>query len=135
MPYLQKSQYCFRRSANHPKIKNRDLFYGEKELFDCSFFCVNLSFAIFLAMAFMKLRTSVVLNIVIVIAGVLVSGFLLLFGVVNLINPDVPDAYLAQNTKVSLAVCGIVIIFLLIVISPFCRMLLKNRSDKTENIT
>jgi len=83
----------------------------------------------------MKLRTSVALNIVLIIAGVLVSGFLLLFGVANLINPDVPDAYLAQNTKVCLTVCGIGIIFLLIAIAAFRRILLKNRSDKTENLT
>jgi len=55
-------------------------------------------------MAFLEIRTSTMTNLAILIIGLIISGFLLLFGVANLINPDVPDAYLKQNTKICLLV-------------------------------
>jgi predicted MFS family arabinose efflux permease len=43
----------------------------------------------------------------------MVAAFLLLFGVANLINPDVPDNYLEQNTRVCimLILTGLVTIY------------------------
>ena len=70
-------------------------------------------------MAFLEIRTSTTISVVIIIVGVIVSGFLLLFGVANLINPDVPEAYLTQNTKVCLVVCCVGVIFLLLAIAAF----------------
>ncbi len=40
------------------------------------------------------------LNVIAIVLGVLMALVLLLFGVANLINPDVPDDYLDQNVRV-----------------------------------
>jgi hypothetical protein len=52
-----------------------------------------------------------------------------------LINPDVPDAYLNQNTKVSLLVCLIGMVFLLLAIAAFRGILLRKKSEKEEHKT
>ena len=86
-------------------------------------------------MAFLEICTSTVISVVIIIVGVVVSGFLLLFGVANLINPDVPEAYYAQNRKVCLIVCGIGVTFLLLAIAAFRGILLKKKSAAGEHKT
>jgi hypothetical protein len=86
-------------------------------------------------MAILEIRTSTIINVIIIIVGLLVSGCLLLFGVANLINPDVPDAYLNQNTKVSLLVCFIGMVFLLLAIAAFRGILLRKKSEKEEHKT
>ncbi len=78
-------------------------------------------------MAFLKIRTSTAINVLIIIVGVIVSGFLLLFGIANLINPDVPEDYLDQNTKVCLVFCSIGLIFLLLAIAAFRGIISKNK--------
>lgn len=84
-------------------------------------------------MAFLEIRLSTVISGVIIIVGVIVSGFLLLFGVANLINPDVPEAYYAQNTKVCLVVCSIGVIFLMLAIAALRGILhKKNKHKETE---
>jgi len=57
------------------------------------------------------------LNIITIILGVLIASFLLLFGVANLINPDVPDKYLDQNIRV----CVMFILTSLIIIYAIFR--------------
>ena len=54
-----------------------------------------------------------VFSVLTIVLGVLVASFLLLFGVANLINPDVPDSYLDQNTRVCimLILTGLVTIY------------------------
>ena len=84
-------------------------------------------------MAFLEIRTNTAINVIIMIAGLLVSGFLLLFGVANLIDPDVPEAYYARNTKVCLIVCGIGMIFLLLAIAAFRGILLRKKSIREEH--
>ena len=79
-------------------------------------------------MAFLEIRTNTAINLIIMIAGLLVSGFLLLFGVANLIDPDVPEAYYVQNTKICLIVCGIGMIFLLLAIAASRGILLKKKN-------
>ena len=79
-------------------------------------------------MAFLEIRTSITINVFIIIVGVIVSGFLLFFGIANLINPDVPEAYLNQNTKVCLMVCSIGMIFLLLAIAAFRGILSRKKS-------
>jgi hypothetical protein len=86
-------------------------------------------------MAFLEIRASIAINIIILTVGLLVSGFLLLFGVANLINPDVPDAYLAQNTKVCLVVCSIGVVFLLLAIAALRGLLIKKKSATREHET
>lgn len=86
-------------------------------------------------MAFLEIRTSTAISIIIIIVGLLVSGFLLLFGVANLINPDVPDAYLTQNTVVCLVVCSIGVIFLLLAIAALRGILIKKKSATGEHKT
>jgi len=78
-------------------------------------------------MSFLVLRTSVFVNVIIIIVGLLVSGILLLFGIANLIHPDVPDAYLTQNTLISLLVSCIGIAFLLLAIASFRGIVLKKK--------
>jgi len=67
--------------------------------------------------------------------GGIISGFLLIFGIVDLIYPDGTDAYLAQNTKICLVVCGIGVIFQLLMIAVFSRILLKKRYDAVKHKT
>ena len=68
-------------------------------------------------MAFLKLHTSKTLGAIIITVGFLLSGFLLLFGVANLISPDVSDEYLTQNTIACLVACIIGLGFLLLAIA------------------
>jgi len=54
-----------------------------------------------------------VLSVITIVLGVLMASFLLLFGVANLIKPDVPYSYLDQNTRVCVMfiLTGLVIIY------------------------
>ena len=79
-------------------------------------------------MAFLEIRASTMMNVVTIIFGLLLTGFLLLFGVANLINPDVPDAYLAQNTRTCLLVCCISVLPLLLAIAAFRGILHRKKS-------
>ena len=60
-----------------------------------------------------------VFSIITIILGGLIVVFGLLFGVANLIHPDVPDSFLAQNTRV----CVMLIISSLITIYALFRPL------------
>ena len=64
-------------------------------------------------MHFPDISHSPVLSIITIVLGVLMVSLLLLFGVANLINPDVPDSYLDQNTRVCVMsiLTGLVIIY------------------------
>ena len=64
-------------------------------------------------MHFPDLGPSPVLSVITIVLGVLMASFLLLFGVANLINPDVPESYLDQNTRVCVMfiLTGLVIIY------------------------
>lgn len=57
--------------------------------------------------------TSRVLSVITIVLGVLMASFLLLFGVANLIKPDVPYSYLDQNSRVCVMfiLTGLVIIY------------------------
>ena len=52
------------------------------------------------------------LGIITIVLGGIMALFLLLFGVGNLLHPDVPDIYLEQNTRV----CSMVILSSLVTI-------------------
>jgi len=86
-------------------------------------------------MAFLEIRTSTIINLAIFIVGLLISGFLLLFGVANFINPDVPEAYLKQNTKICLLVCIIGVAFLLLAVAALRGILLRKRNETVEHKT
>lgn len=81
-------------------------------------------------MAFLEIRTSTFINAIIIIFGLLLTGFLLLMGIANLINPDVPDAYLAQNTRTCLLICSISVLPLLLAIAAFRGILHRKKSPK-----
>ena len=51
-------------------------------------------------MRFPSTRNFTTLGVITIFLGVLLASLLLLFGIANLINPDVPDSYLDQNTRV-----------------------------------
>ena len=57
-----------------------------------------------------------VLTILTIILGGIMVVFGLLFGIANLIQPNVPDAFLAQNTRVCV---GLILISLVIIYSIF----------------
>jgi hypothetical protein len=63
--------------------------------------------------------------VIILTISLSISGFLLLFGVANLIKPDVPDAYLIQNTWFCFLACSIGIAFLLLAIASIRGIVLK----------
>ncbi len=81
-------------------------------------------------MKFPVIRESYFLNIVILVCSVFISGFTLLFGIANLINPEVSEEYLFQNTIVCTILCVIGVVFLLIAFASIQGILykIKNRS-------
>ena len=80
-------------------------------------------------MAFLEIRHSILINVIIIIVGLLSMGFLLLMGVANLINPDVSDAYLEQNTVACLVTCSISIAPLLVAIAAFRGILHRKKNS------
>lgn len=50
-----------------------------------------------------------------IVAGLLLALFLLLFGLGNLIYPDVPESFIAQNTRICIVmiVTGLVMVYAL----------------------
>ena len=51
-------------------------------------------------MTFLVIIESNLTNVLIIIVSLFISAFSFLFGIVNLINPEVSDEYLFQNTVV-----------------------------------
>jgi hypothetical protein len=64
-------------------------------------------------MRFPEIGASPVLSVITIAFGILMTSFILLFGVANLISPDVPESYLDHNTRVCvvLILTGLVIIY------------------------
>ena len=60
-----------------------------------------------------------VLSIITIILGILVVIIFLLFGVANLIHPDVPESYLDQNTRVCIGIIIASIIILYAIYRPY----------------
>jgi hypothetical protein len=85
-------------------------------------------------MAFLEIRSSTAISVVIIIFGLFFSGLLLLFGIANLITPDVSDDYLTQNTVACLVACSIGVILLLVAIATFRGILHKKKSARREYI-
>jgi membrane protein implicated in regulation of membrane protease activity len=77
-------------------------------------------------MALSGIRTSTPLNLVLVAVCLLLGGFLLFFSVANLIHPDVPDAYRAQNTLICLGASALGLVALLVALAAVRRL----RRDK-----
>jgi len=74
------------------------------------------------------IKTSNLKNTVIIIVSTFFCGFFFLFGIANLINPDVPNELLKQNTIVCIVVCGIGVSFLLLAIASLRGILYKKKS-------
>ena len=85
-------------------------------------------------MAFLEIRASTIINLIIFITGLLFAGFLLLFGLANFIYPDVPEAYLKQNTIVCLFVCFLGILFILLSVAALRGILLKRKRGTKVNV-
>jgi len=79
-------------------------------------------------MKFPIIKTSYLLNTVIIVVSLSISYFFLLFGIANLIYPDVPNEYLLQNTIVCIVVCGIGVSFFLLAIASLRGILYKKKS-------
>ena len=79
-------------------------------------------------MKFPILKTSNLKNIVIIIISLFISAFLLLFGIANLINPDVADVYLLQNTIMCIVLCVLGISFILIAIASLRGIIYRNKN-------
>ena len=80
-------------------------------------------------MAFLEIRTSILTNVIIIILGLLFMGFLLLMGIANLINPDVPDAHLKENTVACIVTCFISLGPLLAAIAAFRGILHRKKNS------
>jgi hypothetical protein len=78
-----------------------------------------------------EIRTSTPVALVIIIFGLPVAGSLLFIGVANLINPDVSEAYYAQNTFMCLFVCLLGLASLLAVVAV-ARGLFSRRGAVTD---
>lgn len=79
-------------------------------------------------MKFPIIKSSYLMNAVIIVVSLCFCGFFLLFGIANLINPDVPHEYLLQNTIVCIVVCGIGVSFLLLAIASLRGILYKKKN-------
>jgi hypothetical protein len=84
-------------------------------------------------MAFLEIRASTLGNIVIIIVGLLLAGFLLLLGVAHLIYPDVPEEHLALNTVMCLVVCCISLFPLLLAIAAFRGILHRKKNSREQH--
>jgi len=62
-------------------------------------------------MSILNIRTSLAINVLIFILGVIAGGFFLLFGVANLINPASLETYLTMDTIVYIVTCIIGLVF------------------------
>ena len=78
-------------------------------------------------MKFLVIKTSNLTNILIIVVSLTISAFSFLFGIANLVNPEVSDEYLFQITVVCLVLCGIGVSFLLLAIASFRGILYKNK--------
>ena len=74
------------------------------------------------------IKTSNLINVVIIIISLFISAFSLLFGIANLINPDVSDEYLFENTVICIVLCGIGISSLLLAIASLRGIIYKNKN-------
>lgn len=81
-------------------------------------------------MTFLVIIESNLTNVLIIIVSLFISAFSFLFGIVNLINPEVSDEYLFQNTVVCIVLCVLGISLLLIAIASFRGILFKNKIKK-----
>ena len=77
------------------------------------------------------IRESYFINIVILILSLFISVFSLLFGIGNLINPEVSDEYLLQNTLICIVLCCIGILFLLVALVSIKGILYKFKKSDT----
>jgi len=68
-------------------------------------------------MLFPNLRRYSLLSVITIIPAVLLASFFLFFGVANLISPDVPSSYLAENTLV----CAMLILTAAVMINTIFR--------------
>ena len=80
-------------------------------------------------MKFPIIRESYFLNIIILVISLFVSFYAFLFGIANLITPDVSEDFLVQNTIVCIVLCLIGVLFLLIAFASIQGILykIKNR--------
>ena len=62
----------------------------------------------------LRIRTSVPVALVAAGLGLPTGGFLVFMGLANLLNPDVPEAYYAQNAVITLMVTSLGIAILLL---------------------
>ena len=85
-------------------------------------------------MAFLKLHTSKTLGVILIIVGLLLGGFFLLFGVGYLIIPEVAEGDLT-NTIACLVVISIGLAFLLLAIAVFRGLLSQKKSSTVEDKT
>jgi len=65
--------------------------------------------------------------------GVIGGGLFLLLGIANLINPEVPEAYLTQNTITCLAACFIGLVFFTTSNSNFTRSTSQKQNATLDN--
>ena len=66
-----------------------------------------------------KIHLSTVLAVVTIIPGVLLASLFLLFGVANLINPDVPESALEENFRICVAVCLNAVVLIYALFRPY----------------
>jgi len=82
-----------------------------------------------------RLSAQPAVNVVLIILALPLAGFLLLMGVANLIQPDVADKYLLENTIMCILVCTIGLGLLLTVVAAFRGILHKIRDSRREHQT
>lgn len=80
-------------------------------------------------MAFLEIRISTALGVILILIGLLFSTFFLLFGIANLINPEVADSDLTINTIACLVTISIGLAFLLLAIATFRGLCSKRKNS------
>ena len=81
-------------------------------------------------MASFAIRISTPVAFLVVIFAALLAPFLLVFGVANLIHPDVPEAYLAQNTAVCIVFSVLGLTLIPVAIAVYRGSILRRTKDR-----
>lgn len=83
-------------------------------------------------MAFSGLRNSTLANVALIVICLLLAAPLLMIGIGELVHPDVPESYFAQNTAICLGLCGLGVALLWVAIAVYRGMLLRRRKPADQ---
>lgn len=82
-------------------------------------------------MAFLRIQAPTFISLILIVLGLPAAASFLLFGIAQLIHPDVPVEYLGQNTVACLVLIALGTFLLLMAVAAFRGLLHKWRSTQS----